>query len=585
MPTAPLSPIGTARPTPTRFRRVRAYAVAARVGLSYVAFEVVEFVLGAGWSRWARPRLHARNGRRVRDAVLRLRGLFLKAGQLASVLTGFLPEPFRRPLDALQDRVPGSAYAGVADRIRGELGAEPDALFASIDRAPIASASLAQVHRAVLADGRTVAVKVQHADIEAVAEVDLRAIERILRVVGGVFGVRGLREQLAEIEAVIRAELDFSAEAVHTTELAAVLAPAAEDTMSEAPALDRVAVPSVIPHLSRRRVLTTTFEPGVKITDLEQLAAWGVDRRELAGRLVDAYARMVFRDGVYHADPHPGNLLVRADGTLVFLDFGAVGRLTEPMRRGLAEFMLGVLLRDARRVTESLGVMGFVARDADGAAAIATLVERVHERILKGLDPADFKLSDLTLDWAAAQHADTFDEMADLGISVRDLAGAFEVPKDWILIERTVLLIIGVLTQLAPDFNPLERVWPHLRSLAGDDAPSLTSTATATLREAAQTALTLPRRIDTVLGLAERGELRVASSAPDGIADAIGTAGRRLVWTVAAGGGAALALAADAVGRGALAGGFWTMSGVFGAALVGSLAGARRARLKALRRS
>ena len=578
------SPAQTDWRTPTSFRRARAYLVAARVGWSYLVFEVLEFVFGAGWSRWARPRLHARNGRRIRDAILRLRGLFLKAGQLASVLTGLLPEPLRRPLEALQDRVPGSAYEAVAERVRRELGGEPDKLYASFERAPIASASLAQVHRATLSDGRQVAVKVQHADIEAIAQIDLLAIERILRVVGALLGVRGLAEQLAEIEAVIRAELDFTAEAAHTTELGAVLAPPApRPDAASAPA--RVSVPEVVPELSRQRVLTTTYEEGVKITDIAQLAAWGVDRRELAGRLVDAYARMVFRDGTYHADPHPGNLLVRPDGSLVFLDFGAVGRLTEPMRRGLAEFMLGVLLRDARRVTESLGVMGFVASDADGAAAVATLVERIHERVLRGLDPSDFKLSDLTLDWARAQHADTFDEMADLGISVRDLAGAFDVPQDWILIERTVLLLIGVLTQLAPDFNPLERVWPHLRGLAGDAVPSLGSTATTTLREAAQTALTLPRRLNAVLGLAERGELRLASSASDGIAEAVATAGRRLVWTLAAGGSAALALGADAVGRVGLAGGLWTVAGVCGVVLLGSLARARRARLKGLRRA
>ena len=580
-----MTPIETARPAPRRGRRLRAYGVAARIGWSYLVFEGLEFVLGARWSRWARPRLHARNGRRTRDAVLRLRGLFLKAGQLASVLTGLLPEPFRAPLDALQDRVPGSPFGAVSARIASELPDAAGTLLPGVDPAPVASASLAQVHRARLPDGRDVAVKVQHPDIDAIAEIDLRAIERILRAVGMVLGVRGLHEQFAEIEGMVRSELDFRAEARNTTELSAVLAApdASADVDASEPATSLgVTVPDVVETYSGRRVLTTTFEVGTKITDLAQLAAWGVDREDLAGRLVDAYARMIFRDGIYHADPHPGNLLVRPDGTLVLLDFGAVGRLTEPMRRGLAEFMLGVLLRDARRVTASLGIMGFVARDADGAAAVATLVERVHERVLRGLDPAEFKLSDLTLDWARAQHADTFDEMADLGISVRDLAGVFEVPRDWILLERTALLLIGVLTQLAPDSNPLERVWPHLRGLAGDAAPSLRSEATTTLREVLQTTLTLPRRLDAVLAQAERGELRVAAPGSDGIAEAVTTAGRRVVWTLAAAGSGALALASAE--HALLSGALWAVAGVFGLSLLGSLAQARRARLKALRR-
>ena len=660
---APDPTLDLARPAPRRLRAARAYAVALRIAWSYLVFDVLEFALGARWSRWARPRLHARNGRRLRDAVLRLRGLFLKAGQLASVLTGVLPEPFRAPLDALQDRVPAAPFADVEARLRAELGAGPDALFARLDRAPLASASLAQVHRATLHDGREVAVKVQHADIEAVARIDLHAIRQILRAVGAVFGVRGLRQQFHEIEAVVLAELDFEAEARNAAALARAfaapggvaetLAPESEAAVpepavpeaavpeaplpSEPPALrvlpgagpsgqvaaptveplaaapaafvpggdgavppepapepaparaadpdgPAVAFPRVVPELSRRRVLTTSFEPGAKITDLAQLDAWGLDRTELATRLVDAYARMVFRDGLYHADPHPGNLLVRPDGTIVFLDFGAVGRLTEPMRRGLAEFMLGVLLRDARRVTASLGVMGFTARDPDTAAAVGKLVESVHERVLRGLDPDEFTLSDLTLDWAAAQHADTLGEMADLGVSVRDLASAFEVPRDWILLERTALLCIGVLTTLAPHLNPLQILWPHLRGIAGDAAPSITKAAGATLREAAQTLLALPRRLDHVLGLAERGELTVARGASDDVAAAVTAAGRRLVTVVAAGGSAALALAADALGHGALAAAFGVAAAGLGAVLVGSLAAARRRRLKALRR-
>lgn len=612
------------RPAPRRFRSVRAYGVALRVTWSYLAFDVLEFVLGAQWARWARPRLHARNGRRVRDAVLRLRGLFLKAGQLASVLTGILPEPFRAPLEALQDRVPAAAFDRVEARLQSEFGVAPGALFASLDPTPLASASLAQVHRGRLADGREVAVKVQHADIESIARVDLVAIERILAVSGALFGVRGLRAQFREIEAMVLAELDFEAEASNTRQLAeafsaetAFAAPTGDGAMAEpaalvvldtvgtaptgpvpdaasastkAPAPDGpardpgVAFPTVVAERSRQRVLTTTFEAGVKITDLAQLAEWGVDREALATRLVDAYARMIFRDGLYHADPHPGNLLVRPDGTLVFLDFGAVGRLTEPMRRGLAEFMLGVLLRDPRRVTESLGVMGFVARDTDSAAAITMLVERVHERILKGLDPSAFKLSDLTLDWAVTQKADALGEMADLGVSVRDMAGAFEVPRDWILLERTALLLIGVLTTLAPDLNPLQILWPHLRGLAGDAAPSIQKAATSTLREAARSALALPARLDRVLTLAERGELSVARREGDDVAGAIATAGRRVVWTVTAGGAAALALGADALGHAGLALGFGTVSGLFAAVMLGSLARARRARLKAARR-
>ncbi|HEX8299231.1 MAG TPA: AarF/ABC1/UbiB kinase family protein, partial [Rubricoccaceae bacterium] len=248
---APPGAIPTARPARRRFRLVRAYGVALRIALSYAAFHVATLVLGRAWATRHRDALHTRNSRRLRRAILRLRGLFVKAGQLASVLTTVLPEPFRVQLDGLQDRVPAAPFEAVRARIAEELGAEPDALFASFDRAPVASASLAQVHRATLHDGRAVAVKVQHEDIEAIAALDLRAIQTILRVVGRVFGIRGLREQMRQIELVIAEELDFAQEARHLATVSARLAD-----------VRGVAFPETIAERSARRVLTTTWQDG-----------------------------------------------------------------------------------------------------------------------------------------------------------------------------------------------------------------------------------------------------------------------------------------------------------------------------------
>ena len=313
-------PIEVARPARRRFRLARAYGAALRVALSYLAFGLAARVRGPRWAARRRPALHARNGRRVRVSILRLRGLFIKAGQLASVLTNLLPEPFRVELEGLQDRVPASPTDAVRARIASELGAPPEALFDGFTALPVASASLAQVHRARLAapagdvagnptsvppkasplplgegqgegpaspepgappsnpwpvggDGlahgaparddrqpvwRDVAVKVQHADIDAIARIDLRAIETILRVVGRWFGVRGLRGQFREIEAVILEELDFAREAANAAEIAQNLGPG-------------VSVPAVVPERSSRRVMTTAFVDGIKAGDLGAL--------------------------------------------------------------------------------------------------------------------------------------------------------------------------------------------------------------------------------------------------------------------------------------------------------------------------
>ena len=613
--------IPIAAPARRRFRQTRAYAAALRVALSYLWFDAVTWVRGAGWARRRRAALHRRNGRRVREAVLRLRGLFIKAGQLASVLTQLLPEPFREELEGLQDRVPAGPPEAVRARVREALGAEPEALFAAFDEAPVASASLAQVHRARMPDGREVAVKVQHADIEAIARIDLRAIETILRVVGRWFGVRGLREQFREIEAVVLAELDFTQEAASAVAIGAVLG-------------EGVSVPAVVAERSARRVLTTEFVDALKVGDLAGLDAAGVDRGALAERVLDAYGGMIFRDGLYHADPHPGNLLVRVlpdaapppgasgDGVgplppappavgdgeatppaenaetgggagrplaaptsrfeLVFLDFGAVARLTPGMRTGLAEMIAGVLARDAARVTAALDLMGFVA-EGDGAgggaaadAAVLALVERVHERVLQGVDPDAFRLGDLTLDLAVEMQAGAFDDMADLGVSVGDLASAFRVPRDWILLERTALLLIGLCTTLDPDTNPLRVLRPHIEPLVGDLGAAAGGAVAARAQDTLRTALGLPARLDRVLGQAENGTLAV--HAPDALraADRVYAGLRQVAYAVGAAGAGGVAYAAHALGDGATALGLAALSGLCALGAVGSALRERR---------
>ena len=561
-PTAPASGPGTiaaAAPARRRFRVLHAYAAALRVAWSYLWFDLVARVRGPRWAARRRPALHARNGRRVRRAILELRGLFIKAGQLGSALTNLLPEPFRVELEGLQDRVPAGPPEAARARVEAELGAPVATLFASFEALPVASASLAQVHRATLADGRAVAVKVQHADIEAIARLDLRAIETILRAVGRFFGIRGLREQFREIEAVILSELDFAQEARNAVEIAPHLGPG-------------VGVPDVVPERSARRVLTTDYVDGIKAGDIAALDAAGVDRLALAERILDAYGAMIFRDGLYHADPHAGNLLVVPDAEapggfrLVFLDFGAVARLTPGMRAGLAEMIAGVLARDAARVTGALDTMGFTADagDAEATAAVTALVESVHERVLKNVDPLAFRLGDLTLDLALEHQAVAFEEMGDLGVSVTDLASAFRVPRDWILLERTALLLIGLCGGLAPDVNPLKTIEPYVRPLTRDATAAVGSAIVGELQAAGRALLGLPRQFDRVLTTAEAGALAVRTPDQAAATDRLARAVRGLASTVGAVGAGAVGYAAYAGGDGAIALGLAALAAVLG---------------------
>ena len=555
-------PIPIARPPSRRFRLVRAYSVALRVALSYGFFRLAAWVRGPRWAARRRNALHARNGRRVHDAILRLRGLFIKAGQLASALTNFLPEPFREELEGLQDQVPANSFGLVRERVSQELGGTPEGLFETVSEAPVASASLAQVHRARL-DSREVALKVQHADIEAIADLDLRAIRTILGWVGRWFRIRGLAAQMDEIESVIRDELDFRQEALNVDSIGAAL--------RDVPGVE---VPAVIASRSAQRVLTTSWVDGIKAGDLAALDAAGIDRQALARRILDVYGRMVFSEGAYHADPHPGNLLVRPDPrqpegfALVFLDFGAVARLSENMRRGLAEMIAGTLARDASRVTAALGLMGFVATEPGATdTAVLQLVENINREVMQGIDPSQFTLGDIGMAQSLEQQRIAFDQMDALNVSIRDLSSAFRVPRDWILLERTALLLVGLCTALAPGLNPFTVVWPYVQPLAGEAAPGVKRALRDRAVDEITLALGLPRRIDRVLREAEAGTLAVRS--PDVLAasDRVAASVDRLTLTVAAVGLGGLAVAT---------GGAWAWVAGVGAGVAGLTALLRR---------
>ena len=199
----------------SRFRVLRIYLTTVRVIGSYLWLRLGRAAMSPARYEALLIERHRRNARRVQRAIVDAGGLFIKVGQLISILSNVLPPEFRGELESLQDRLPPRPYEEVATRIRADFGREPEELFREIDPEPIATASLAQVHQAWLHDGRKVAVKAQHRDIERIARDDLEMIRRILRVVQFVTGVRGLESYHPEISQMIGEELDFTKEAEH----------------------------------------------------------------------------------------------------------------------------------------------------------------------------------------------------------------------------------------------------------------------------------------------------------------------------------------------------------------------------------
>jgi ubiquinone biosynthesis protein len=250
-----------------KWRFVRAYGTTFLVIASYIWLGARTRVLGRAWREANIRDFHARNARRVYATILRLQGLFIKVGQLLSIMANFLPTEFRAELEGLQDQVPPRPFSEIEDRLKRELG-DSMKLVATLDHEPTASASLGQVHSAVLTDGRRVALKVQHRDIDQIVRLDLRTIRRIMAIVQWFVPVQGLDAYYHQIKELLSEELDFVLEADHIERISKNFADDA-----------RVVFPKPVRELSTRRVLATTWVEGVKVSDVGALSKLGVDTR------------------------------------------------------------------------------------------------------------------------------------------------------------------------------------------------------------------------------------------------------------------------------------------------------------------
>ncbi len=403
-------------------------------------------------------RAHRINGARIELAIIKLQGLFIKVGQLISIMTNFLPDEFSLQLKGLQNNVPPRPFADIKERIQEEFpGKTPSDLFLKFDEEPIASASVGQVHLAKMHDGTRVAVKVQYPGIESLVRRDLRILSRIFKIAGRFLHYSGLPEVYKEIRSMIVEELDFTIEAENGR-----LVGAGYRERSD------VHFPTVVPSLSTSRVLTSHFEPGFKIDDVERLDEAGIDSTKLATHIVALYCEQIFEHGIYHADPHPGNLLVRTSEasptgfTVVFLDFGAVARVSPDMRRGLAELVQGALTRDRSKIIRAMREMGFVSRNAD-EAVFEQVVEFFYEKFEQQISIDSFNLRDVRFD--PEQALDNLADLRHMDLSLKEMSSNFHVPKEWILLERTLLLLMGLCTRLAPQLTPVPIIRPHIEKL------------------------------------------------------------------------------------------------------------------------
>ena len=491
--------MATARPPARIGRFFKAYWVTFIVIASYLSLRFQARFRSEDAIMRLLERKHRRNSLRIERAIVRLQGLYIKVGQLISIMTNFLPPEFRTQLEGLQDQVPPRPYEDIERRFREEFGGKsPDELFQSFDRRPIASASIGQVHLARLASGQRVAVKVQYPDIETIVKSDLATLRRIFRIVQFFVPYQGLEDVYREIRSMLWAELDFRAEADNIDRIAKNFAGRKD-----------VVFPTVVRELSTQRVLTTNFESGVKVGDLGKLDRAGVDRGAVARLVVELYCQQIFTDGVYHADPHPGNLLVRASDhemQVVFLDFGAVAEISPQMRQGIIELIQGALARDTARIVRAMKQMGFIARGADDRT-FDRVVEYFHSRFQEQISLDSLSLKDIKFD--PQKGLENLADLRRMDISLRELSSNFHVPKEWILLERTLLLLMGLCTALDPQMNPMTVIRPYLERFVLGEEGDWSTFAVESAKDLVLSMAALPSDIRKMVQSARDGELSV----------------------------------------------------------------------------
>jgi predicted unusual protein kinase regulating ubiquinone biosynthesis (AarF/ABC1/UbiB family) len=421
-------------------RLQRARRIGTTFGRVYLGIKANQFIqrrlrpsdMRERWSRFNRQSAES-----IYDAAIDLRGLILKGCQFLGARADVLPREYVEVLSRLQDRVPPKSFAVVRRTVERELGRPLGEVFRRFEPEPIAAASLAQVHEAELLDGERVAVKVQYPEIESLVRSDLANLRMLFRAVGVFERDFDLMPLLDELGEYLPRELDFQNEARNAETVAAFFA-----------GRDDVIVPRIHHALTTRRVLVMEYMPGIKITDVDALRAAGVDPNRVTQTLVEAFCRQILTHGFFHADPHPGNLMVQPEGPrLVLLDFGLTKDLPPRFREGIVAFALALIADDPGKLGQALVDLGFETKDGrpEGLHEIARFFLEFAKRF-RDQPHADPKM------------------LEDLGDEIPDMIRQnpiVRVPSHVVLLGRVLGLLSGTSRSLGSRVDLLRTILPY----------------------------------------------------------------------------------------------------------------------------
>jgi ubiquinone biosynthesis protein len=470
-------------------QHLKRYAEIARLFLKYGKSDVVGELALDGIDTNEPPSSDAPRPEDLANDLERMGPTFVKLGQILSSRADLLPDAYLRALSRLQDDVKPFPFEEVEAAITEQLGVRISKAFGSFEETPLAAASLGQVHRATLRDGRQVVVKVQRPGIRKVIAEDMEALNEIAGLIaltrfGRQYQIYRIFE---EFKRTLIQELDYNREAANMVTIGANLAE-----------FDRIRIPQPIQSYCTQTVLTMEFIEGRKITSMTPISRLDIDGRTLADQLFHCYLKQVLVDGVFHADPHPGNVFITADQKVALLDLGMVGRTTPAMQEQLIKLLVSVSEGNSDRAAEIAIQISETSSNFDET----TFRKRVGQLVAENQN-------------SSLEQINVGRTLLDVGRSAGQ-SGLF-VPTDLTLLGKTLLQLDEIGRFIDPEFNPNAAVRERVTELLNRRMRQHATTGRvfSSLLELKEFATALPTRLNKILDSVANAELEVKVKATD----------------------------------------------------------------------
>ncbi|WML40986.1 AarF/UbiB family protein [Neobacillus sp. OS1-2] len=422
-------------------------------------------------------------------AAVEMGGLIIKLGQFVSSRVDILPKEYTDTLSELQDSVAPVDSAVAISRIETELGGRLSDHFTTFDPSPVAAASLGQVHKAVTKSGEEVAVKVMRPGIEATVSLDLATLKVLIafarRTKIGKFV--DLKDVYQEFEEVITEELDYLKEAKNLESF--------QESFREFPG---VTTPRVYWELTTSKVLVMEFIEGVKINEIEKLEGATINKKKLASILYLSYLKQLMEDGFFHADPHPGNLLVKQDGTIAYIDFGMVGTISNVMKENIVKLAMSIYLKDGSGIVEAFDELGFLRKHADKTA----LVKNVKV-ILSSFSEGSFSIEKINNEGFLEELREFLYEQP------------FQIPSRTTFLGKAIMTVFSICNGLDQNFDVVANTKPYVEDMLSSNTANASTAKETVLDQVKNTLLKViptSRKLFHFVDQLESGELRIQPS-------------------------------------------------------------------------